>query len=804
MDNYIGRLLDNRYEIQEVIGMGGMAVVYKARCHRLNRMVAIKILKDELSRDDEFRRRFHAESQAVAMLSHPNIVSVYDVSTSSDADYIVMELIDGITLKQYMDKKGTLNWKETLHFAIQIAKALEHAHSRGIVHRDIKPHNIMVLKNGSVKVADFGIARVMSKGNTLTKEALGSVHYISPEQAKGGRVDNRSDIYSLGVVMYEMMTGRPPYDGESPVAIAIKHINGGAPRPSTLNSNIPFGLEQIIMKAMGHEPDDRYDTATAIIQDLDEFRKDPNIVFNYPMPAGVGVDAALNTAATTVLPSSAQLNERIPGSVRPASSRTGTVGQIGVNRNTGRVAPAGAVNRNTGRMPASGAAARTTGRVPAGAAGRTTGGVSTRTGSIPYPNGKPPVKRPTPEQRRAAESKRRAEEAEERNKLATVAIIACSVVAILAIAIFLVTLFGNGKPTTPETVNVPSFVGKDYSTLEKVEGLQVILQDRKYDPILPVGQIISQTPEAGEKVALGTKVYLDVSMGPEPSVKVMPDLTEIDQLQAQSNLDAQQMKLQVLFRNDYSDTVPKGYVTKTDPVQGTELTEGQIIYVYISQGPEVVTDTIPNVVGMSLQTAIGQLKECGFKNIRHEYVKSDKPRDEVVSQSEEPYAQVDVNTTIILEVSDNSIKKDVVPNVVGRDVVTASNLLNEKKFSNVKIEYADDEAPKDQVIRQSVSANTTIELTEEIVLTVSNGPKPTEPTKPPVVSKQVTFVVGTGTTEEYKVVIRDPGGNPVYEGSFTAGEKTITLALEGNGTVNYDIYVNDTLANSQKVDFTTP
>ena len=199
MNHYIGQLLDDRYEILEVIGTGGMAVVYKARCHRLNRLVAIKILKDDYLEDEDFRRRFHAESQAVAMLSHPNIVQVYDVSSSDTANYIVMELIDGISLKQYMEVKGVLNWKETLHFAMQIAKGLEHAHSRGIVHRDIKPHNVMVLKDGSVKVMDFGIARVMSKSNTLTKEALGSVHYISPEQAKGGHTDNRSDLYSLGV-----------------------------------------------------------------------------------------------------------------------------------------------------------------------------------------------------------------------------------------------------------------------------------------------------------------------------------------------------------------------------------------------------------------------------------------------------------------------------------------------------------------------------------------------------------------------------------------------------------------------------
>ncbi len=285
MDNYIGRMLDNRYEILEVIGIGGMAVVYKARCHRLNRLVAIKILKDEFSQDAEFRRRFHAESQAVAMLSHPNIVSVYDVSHSGDTDYIVMELIDGITLKQYMEQKGQLNWRETLHFATQIAKALEHAHSRGIVHRDIKPHNIMILKDGSVKVADFGIARITSAQSTLTREALGSVHYISPEQARGSRVDKRSDLYSLGVVMYEMLTGRPPFDGDSPVAVAIQHINGTPVLPTELNPNIPRGLEQITMHAMTAALDQRYESATDMLADLEEFRKNPNVIFDFSAPS---------------------------------------------------------------------------------------------------------------------------------------------------------------------------------------------------------------------------------------------------------------------------------------------------------------------------------------------------------------------------------------------------------------------------------------------------------------------------------------------------------------------------------------
>ncbi len=336
MDQYIGRLLDNRYEILEVIGVGGMAVVYKARCHRLNRLVAIKILKDEFAGDEEFRRRFHAEGEAVAMLSHPNIVQVYDVSSSDNANYIVMELIDGISLKQYMEKKGVLNWKETLHFAMQIAKGLEHAHSRGIVHRDIKPHNVMVLKNGSVKVMDFGIARVMNKSNTLTKEALGSVHYISPEQAKGGHTDNRSDIYSLSVVMYEMMTGRPPYDGESAVAVAIQHINGGAPMPSTLNPNIPGGLEQIIMKGMALDVRDRYASATEMLQDMEEFRKNPAILFDYHSVLGDETRAIPTSAQPLTTAEKKALGKNAPHGAETARPRQNATGSI-QRRATGAV-----------------------------------------------------------------------------------------------------------------------------------------------------------------------------------------------------------------------------------------------------------------------------------------------------------------------------------------------------------------------------------------------------------------------------------------------------------------------------------
>ena len=285
MDQYIGKFLDDRYEILDILGTGGMAVVYKAKCHRLNRMVAIKILKEDLAEDSEIRSRFHDESQAVAKLSHPNIVNVFDVNQSEGVEYIVMELIEGITLKQYMKKRGSsLNWREALHFTSQILQALRHAHGRGIIHRDIKPQNIMVLRDGSVKVADFGIARITDSQRTMTQEALGSVHYISPEQARGSVIDARSDLYSAGVVLYEMLTGTLPYQGNSPVAVALQHVNSVPKPPRALNPDIPLGMEQITKKAMAPDRDLRYDDADAMLADLDAFRKNPEIDFGYSDP----------------------------------------------------------------------------------------------------------------------------------------------------------------------------------------------------------------------------------------------------------------------------------------------------------------------------------------------------------------------------------------------------------------------------------------------------------------------------------------------------------------------------------------
>ncbi len=282
MDNYVGKRLDGRYEIQEIVGVGGMSVVYKAYDNVDDRIVAVKILKDEFLTNQEFVRRFKNESKAIALLAHPNIVKVYDVSFGEKLQYIVMEYVDGITLKEYIQKQNAITWNDALFFTTQILKALQHAHDKGIVHRDIKPQNIILLSNGNIKVADFGIARFSrSDTKTLTDTAIGSVHYISPEQAKGEFTDERADIYSVGVVLYEMLAGKVPFEADNAVSVALMQLQQDAERLTEINPDIPLGLEQICVHAMQKNPDDRYQTATEMLLDVEEVIKNPNATFDY-------------------------------------------------------------------------------------------------------------------------------------------------------------------------------------------------------------------------------------------------------------------------------------------------------------------------------------------------------------------------------------------------------------------------------------------------------------------------------------------------------------------------------------------
>ncbi len=282
MENFVGKRLDGRYELQEIVGVGGMAVVYKAYDAIEGRTVAVKILKEEYVANEDFLRRFKNESKAIAVLSHPNIVKVYDVSFGDLMQYIVMEYIDGITLKEYIEQQGSLSWKDAIHFTIQILRGLQHAHDKGIVHRDVKPQNIMLCSDGTIKVTDFGIARfARSEHKTMTDKAIGSVHYISPEQARGETTDEKADVYSVGVMLYEMLTGRLPFQAESAVSVAIMQLQTEPQLPREINGSIPIGLEQITMHAMQKDSSRRYQMAAEMLKDLEEFKRDPSVTFHY-------------------------------------------------------------------------------------------------------------------------------------------------------------------------------------------------------------------------------------------------------------------------------------------------------------------------------------------------------------------------------------------------------------------------------------------------------------------------------------------------------------------------------------------
>ena len=673
MDKYIGRLLDNRYEILEVIGSGGMAVVYKARCHRLNRLVAIKVLKDDFLGDEEFRDRFHGESQAVAMLSHPNIVAVYDVSTSlsGGVDYIVMELIEGITLKQYMEKKGVLNWKETLHFAIQIAKALEHAHSRGVVHRDIKPHNVMVLKNGAVKVADFGIARMMSEGNTLTKEALGSVHYISPEQAKGGRIDSRSDLYSLGVVMYEMMAGRPPYEGDSPVSVAIQHINGGAIAPSTLNPSIPRGMEQIILRAMAHEIENRYVSATQMLTDMDEFRKNPEILFQYSTPA---VDEAMKLRKPAlVLDPMPRRQERKTATPKPA----------------------------------------------------------------PTPAKPQPIRQAESRAQKPADKKQ-----SKTSPVAIVAIIMCGLVIIALLSALIWTVVKNVGSGLQRMVDVPILKGKYYDQLPEYEGLEIVVDGEKYHETYEAGKIIEQDVTAGSKVNAGTVITVVISKGQEVIVETytMPDLVSKRKSYAEDQLKElkEKLHLEITFSEIASEEEQKGIVLATSPIAGMELQEGDKIVISIGNGiPDPEEVIMPGLVGYTRDEAIQELTLLRFPLPTVTVVESEEPEGTVIWQSVDAYSSVMNSTVIELHVAgvpEQEVTGPVsvaMPLLKDKDIEAAKAILAEKGFPEPVINEVYNSKAAGTVLNQNPSSGGIVSTETVVVLEVSKGPKPAEPTPEP-------------------------------------------------------------------------
>ena len=639
MEKYIGMILDGRYEILEIIGVGGMAVVYKAIDHRLNRLVAVKILKDDYLNDAEFRRRFHGESQAVAMMSHPNIVSVYDVSKNEGVDYIVMELIDGITLKQYMDQRAPLSWRETLHFSMQIAKALEHAHSRSIIHRDIKPHNVMILKDGSVKVADFGIARVASAQNTLTKEALGSVHYISPEQARGARVDNRSDIYSLGVVMYEMLTGRPPYDGETPVSVAIQHINGTPLSPSLLNSDIPTGLEQITMHAMCSDLNIRYSSITDMLKDMEEFRKNPTIRFTF-LPNGSTSNAAGNAR------------------VQPAKQSVSPTRQKELEREYERqdreerrrrilmiAAISLAVLALIGLMflLLSGSGSETPTETTAAPKETVPSEVF-----IPQLIGQefdtiPPEKYPY--------LKIVSNESSYVYNDKWPAGVVCD------------QRPGVGERVTPgteifvyislgeQTDKMPRLQGssaENANSLLKALRIQLtVLSDKEYSDTIPEGRVVRTDPEEGTVLKNGQVVTVYISLGKEIKMQKVPAVEGASLANAKASINGRNLEISV--EEDYSSKVAAGYIISQSPEAGTEVEEGSVVKVVVSKGKQTVT--LGSYVGYSDSEAIEQIKNLGLNAKSEGEYNETIPAGKVIRQYPKADEEVMPGSTVVLTVS---------------------------------------------------------------------------------------------------------------------------------------------------------
>ena len=594
MDPYIGKLLDNRYEILELIGVGGMARVYKARCHRLNRLVAVKILRDDLAQDAELRRRFHDESQAVAMLSHPNIVAVYDVSRSSDIEYIVMELIDGITLKQYMQKKGNkLNWREALHFITQIVKALGHAHSRGIIHRDIKPHNIMVLRDGSVKVADFGIARVTSGGHsTLTQEALGSVHYISPEQARGSHIDERSDLYSAGVVLYEMITGRLPFEGDTPVSVAIQHINSIPLSPREIDPTIPEALEAITMKAMAPNPDDRYPSADAMLADLEEFRKNPNINFDYS-----------------------------PSDFQPEEDLERT--QIHITTSHGSHSSASRREMNQSRSERLERRSR----------------------------------RVVEEEEEDEEDERRGPNWPIIGAVAAILVFVVALVFIMFSTVFSGSLQAGETKRVPQVTGMMYSDASADTELLGDFTLEIVKEEESDKPagtILNQDPAANSAVTANT----GTVIQVVVSTGQADEVRMPNVLdkdyreanSELTALAKENNLT-----LTVDFRSktEYNDEVEKDHVISTIPEQGQVLSNGDTITLVVSLGKKTTPVEVPKLLGYTQDMAQKMLTSMGLSigSVEHEY-SSDYPKGQVCFQSVNEGTKVDPGTEINVIISD--------------------------------------------------------------------------------------------------------------------------------------------------------
>lgn len=600
-DKNIGKKLDGRYEITERIGEGGMADVYRATDVVDNKTVAVKILKKEFAENEEFLRRFRNESKAIAVLSHPNIVKIFDVGFSERIQFIVMEYIDGITLNEYMEQQGQLGWKDAVHFILQILRALQHAHSKGIVHRDIKPQNIMMLRDGTIKVMDFGIAKFAREdGKTGTDKAIGTVHYISPEQARGGETDAKSDIYSVGVMLYEMLTGKKPFDTDNPVSIAVMHMQAKVPLPHTVREDIQIGLEEIILKAMEKDPADRYQTARDMMDDLQTFKENQDGVFGY-YPELFGGDEIEDVFA-----------EDDNGKTRSYTPVT----------EEQELPPEDDYYDDQ---------------------------------DDPYYDDEPYYDE---DDSQYDDDDDDDDEYEEESKSLFVPILSAVIIVVIVVAAVLFTtliwsmLRGTSSENNALEMKMPSLIGMDYeeAKLQYGDQIQIVVESREYSDS-DRDKIFDQDIPAGDPVAKGDTVNVRVSLG---SKKVqLPDMNGWDYETAKNTIIG--LGLYPDKRNAYHDEIEKDKIISTDPVGPIELEPGSYVRVTVSLGKNRTTVPVPNFINMTWDLARTTAEGLGLV-LQKEEVDDTAPEGTVLKQNVTAGEEVSEDSVIILTVASGKQK----------------------------------------------------------------------------------------------------------------------------------------------------
>ena len=585
-----GIFLQDRYEILERIGSGGMSDVYRARCHKLNRLVAIKVLKEEFSQDASFVEKFKMEAQAAARLSHPNIVNVYDVVDEGDLHYIVMELVEGITLKSYIAKKGMLGTREAIGIALQMAQGIEAAHENGIVHRDIKPQNIIISMDGKVKVTDFGIARAASS-QTMSATAVGSVHYISPEQARGGYCDTRSDIYSFGVTLYEMMTGKVPFEGDNTVTVALAHLEEPMEKPSAVNPAVPVSLEKIILKCTQKKPEYRYGSMGEVIEDLRRALIEPDADFVEEAPRA-------DSTARTVTISEEELNKIRQGSKKRRQAESG--GQrIGRQMDPEEIEEPATVERQ----------------------------ISDQEESRP---------------------ERQEDVSPQLERLLTGLGIFVAVLFVAGVLLVLVRVsgifnLGSGAERTQEAVTAEEETDEDGDTVVPMPDVMGLTMDQAEErlgesDLIPEweevmdeaqkGTVIDQEPQAGETVERYSKVKITASSGSDQLDLAALGILEMTEEEAKDFFA--QNRITASFQRQYSDTVELGKVISCDPMT---VKAGDAVTVLISDGPEQEMTVMPDLLNRTEEEALALLAEAGLNPGRVTYDNSSTvPKDSVMGQ----------------------------------------------------------------------------------------------------------------------------------------------------------------------------